>query len=145
MNKGDYASSEEAVYAHEYGHLLGLPDEYSHSNPQMHALLHDIDPKISAARGTALDTETVKRMVIAALTRPLFNHLHGAGREISAMLGRTSRPLRTALGDQLRTALAEPGVQGLFVANLPPAATRFARRCRRWSTRSPQRRATRPV
>ena len=25
-------------YAHEYGHLLGLPDEYSHSNPQMHGV-----------------------------------------------------------------------------------------------------------
>ena len=62
MDKGDYPFSEEAIYAHEYEHLLGLSDEYSHSNPQMHALLHDIDPATSAARREALDTETVKRM-----------------------------------------------------------------------------------
>lgn len=128
MNKGDYPFSEEAIYAHEYGHLLGLSDEYSHSNPQMHALLHDIDPTTSAARGTALDTETVKRMVIAALTRPLHNRLHSAVREISAVIGRGSKPLRTSLGTGLRTALAEPGVQALFAANLPPAAAPLAPR-----------------
>ena len=126
MNKGDYSSSAEAIYAHEYGHLLGLSDEYSHSNPQMHALLHGLDPATSAARGKALDTETVKRMVIASLTRPLFRRLHAAGREISAVLGRGSKPLRTALGDQLRTALADPAVHGLFAANLPPAAAPLA-------------------
>src|SRR6185436_14079994 len=94
----------------------------------MHALLHDIDPKTSAARGTALDTETVRRMVVAALTRPLFNRLHSAVREISGVLGRGSKPLRTALGAGLRTALADPGVQGLFAANLPPAAAPLAPR-----------------
>jgi hypothetical protein len=126
MNKGDYPFPEEAIYAHEYGHLLGLSDEYSHSNPQMHALLHDIDPKTSAARGKALDTETVRRMVLAALTRPLFNRLHGAGKEIGAVLASGSRPLRTALGAQLRTALADPGIQTLFAMNLPPAAAPLA-------------------
>ncbi len=43
MNRGRYPFTEEQIYAHEYGHLIGLPDEYSHSHPQMHALLHDID------------------------------------------------------------------------------------------------------
>jgi hypothetical protein len=126
MNKGDYPFPEEAIYAHEYGHLLGLSDEYSQSNPQMHALLHDIDPKTSAARGTALDAETVRRTVVASLTRPLFNRLHSAGREIAGVLGRGSRPLRTALGGQLRTALADPGIQTLFGVNLPPAAAPLA-------------------
>ena len=127
MDKGtSYPYPEEAIYAHEYGHLLGLSDEYSHSNPQMHALLHDIDPKTAAARGTALDTESVRRMVLAALTRPLFNRLHGAGKEIGAVFGRASRPLREALGGEIRGALADPGIRTLFTANLPPASAKLA-------------------
>jgi hypothetical protein len=92
----------------------------------MHALLHGIDPATSAARATALDTETVKRMVVASMTRPLVNRLQSARWEISAVLGRGSKPLKTALGAQLRTALADPAVQTLFAMNLPPAAAPLA-------------------
>lgn len=52
MNKGpNYSADDEAIYAHEYGHLLGLNDEYSQSNPQMHAVLHQMDPGTAAVRG----------------------------------------------------------------------------------------------
>jgi len=125
MNRGGYPFTEEQIYAHEYGHLIGLPDEYSHSNPQMHALLHDIDPGTSASRGAALDRETVRRMVMAALTRPLFLRLNAASGEISTALLRGSAPLRQALAGQLRAALSAPAVRGLFEANLPPTSARL--------------------
>lgn len=128
MDKGDYPFSAEAIYAHEYGHLIGLSDEYSHSNPQMHALLHDIDPATSAARGKAMDTESVRRMVIAALTRPLFNRLHAATREISSALTRGSKPLRQAVGGQLRAALAEPAVRAMFAATMPTTSAALVAR-----------------
>jgi hypothetical protein len=128
MNRGRYPFTEEQIYAHEYGHLIGLPDEYSQSNPEMHAVLHDIDPGTSAARGAALDRETVRRMVMAALTRPLFLRLSGASGEISAALLRGAAPMRQALAGQLRVALTSPAVRSLFAANLPPTSARLARR-----------------
>jgi hypothetical protein len=128
MNRGGYPFSEEAIYAHEYGHLIGLPDEYSQSNPQMHALMHDIDPGTSAARGAALDKETVRRMVLAALTRPLHDRVNAARGEIAAALRRGSTPVRQSLGGQLRAALTTPGVRGLFEAVGPAASARLAPR-----------------
>jgi hypothetical protein len=126
MNKGpNYPFDEEAIYAHEYGHLIGLNDEYSQSNPQMHALLHGVDPATSAARGEALDRETVRRMVIAALTRPLQDRINAAGNEIAASFTAGRAPVRAALGSSLRGALSDSAILGLFQANLPPATAKL--------------------
>ena len=38
MNKGSYTGDEKVIAAHEYGHLIGIPDEYSQSNVQLNAL-----------------------------------------------------------------------------------------------------------
>jgi hypothetical protein len=128
MNRGGYPFSEEAIYAHEYGHLIGLADEYSQSNPQMHAVMHDVDPGTAATRGAALDRETVRRMVMAALTRPLYNRVSAAGGEISAALRRGAGPVRQSLAGQLRAALIAPAVRGLFELGAPAASARLAPR-----------------
>jgi hypothetical protein len=128
MNRGGYPFSEEAIYAHEYGHLIGLPDEYSQSNPQMHALMHDIDPGTAATRGAALDRETVRRMVLAALTRPLHDRVDAARGEIAAALRRGSGPVRQSLAGQLRAALTAPGVRNLFELSGPTASARLTPR-----------------
>jgi hypothetical protein len=130
MNRGGYPFTEEAIYAHEYGHLIGLPDEYSHSNPQMHALMHDIDSGTSATRGAALDKETVRRMVLAALTRPLHDRVNAARGEIAAAFRRGSTPVRQSLAGQLRAALVAPGVRTLFESTGPAASARLAPRIR---------------
>lgn len=128
MNRGGYPFSEAAIYAHEYGHLIGLPDEYSHSNPQMHALLHDIDPATAATRGAAMDRATVRRMVLAALTRPLFDRLSAAGSELAAVFARSSAPVSAALGREMASALNAPAVAMLLTANLPATSARLAPR-----------------
>jgi hypothetical protein len=123
MNKGpNYAGmNEEAIYAHEYGHLLGLSDEYSQSNPQMHALLHGIDPGTASERGAAMDRESVRRMVLAALVRPLMDRVSAATGEISKAFTAGKKPVVTALTTSLRTALREEPVRALLAANVPPA------------------------
>jgi hypothetical protein len=111
----------EAIYAHEYGHLIGLSDEYSQSNPQAHALLHSIDSSTSAARGEAMDREAVRRRVLAALTRPLMDRVTASTAEVSRAFLAGRAPMVAALRTGLRTALSGAAVKDLFVANAPPA------------------------
>jgi hypothetical protein len=127
MNRGAYAGmSELQIYAHEYGHLIGLPDEYSQSNPEMNALLHGIDPATAATRKTAMDRAAVQHSVMAALTRPLIDRLTRARGEIVNAFQRGSAPVRTALGGELTAALGNSGVQGLFELGLPPTSAALA-------------------
>ncbi|GAA1668083.1 hypothetical protein GCM10009765_16740 [Fodinicola feengrottensis] len=129
MTKGaNYPFPETAIYAHEYGHLIGLPDEYSQSNPQMHALLHDMDPGTAAVRQAAMDNQAVRRMVLAALARPLYDQLARATGNIAAALKRGSVPMVTALGGQLRAAISDPAVRALFESAVPPTSARLAPR-----------------
>lgn len=127
MNKGpNYSANDEAIYAHEYGHLLGLNDEYSQSNPQMHAVLHQMDPATAGARGQAMDREAVRRMVMAALTRPLMDRISASTAEIAGVLSAGRRPIAAALGTALQGALADPQVAGNFATVLPPSAATLA-------------------
>jgi hypothetical protein len=122
MNKGpNYSGNDEAIYAHEYGHLLGLNDEYSQSNPQMHAVLHGMDPATATERGNVMDREAVRRMVLAALTRPLHDRVSAATNEIAGAFTAGSAPVVGALAGSLHTALADPGVKTMLAANMPPA------------------------
>ena len=73
-----YPHSDDVIYAHEYGHMLGIPDEYSQSNEQLNALLHQAAPKTAAASRAALDKATIERMTLAALTPPLRAQLQAA-------------------------------------------------------------------
>ncbi len=47
----DYPASADIIYAHEYGHLIGINDEYSQSNEQMNALSHEAAPRGAARPG----------------------------------------------------------------------------------------------
>ena len=127
MNPGTYAGmDQEAIYAHEYGHLLGLSDEYSHSNPQMHALLHGIDPGTADERGKAMDRESVRKMVLAALTRPLMDRVTASTNEIARAFTAGRAPVVTALGTSLRAALRDASVKSMLGLNVPPAVAALA-------------------
>ncbi|WP_143109739.1 hypothetical protein [Agromyces sp. CF514] len=127
MNVANYGSANaEAIYAHEYGHLIGLSDEYSQSNPQMHALMHEMDPATSAARGAAMDREAVRRMVLAALIPQLHGRVAGAAAEISQQFLRAQGPVRTALGASVRTAMVEPATVAALQVSVPPTSARLA-------------------
>ena len=79
VNKGpNYPGDEKVIAAHEYGHLIGIPDEYSQSNEQMNALLHQAAPTTAPSAQAALDRKTVQRMVLLALRLPLLQALDSA-------------------------------------------------------------------
>lgn len=73
-----YPHGDEVIYAHEYGHMLGIPDEYSQSNEQMNALIHQAAPASAASARAALDKATIERMALASLSRPMYAQLQAA-------------------------------------------------------------------
>ncbi len=91
-NKGNYKADEKIIAAHEYGHLLGIPDEYSQSNEQLNALIHQAAPGSAPSVGAALDRTTVERMVLASLRQPLYLQLNAALPTVTDAL-RAKRPL----------------------------------------------------
>jgi hypothetical protein len=126
LNKGAYNGDEKIIAAHEYGHLIGIPDEYSQSNEQLNALLHQAAPKDAPSSHAALDRKSVERMVLTALRQPLYDKLGSTMPSVTDAL-RAKRALvkqrmaaaaRTgvvaaAVRDELRnqlTAASEPGL-----------------------------------
>ena len=126
VNKGNYGADEKIIAAHEYGHLIGIPDEYSQSNEQMNALLHAAAPKTAPSAQAALDSATVERMVLSSLRSPLLGALDTALPSVvdalrakratvkkqlaaAARAGVKDAAVRAELAKQL-TASAEPGL-----------------------------------
>jgi hypothetical protein len=126
LNKGGYKADENVIAAHEYGHLIGIPDEYSQSNEQMNALLHQASPGDAPSSRAALDRKTVERMVLSSLRQPLYDRLGTqmpavadairAKRALvksrmatAARSGVIAPAVRTELTNQL-TAASEPGL-----------------------------------
>lgn len=101
LNKGpNYPGDEKIIAAHEYGHLIGIPDEYSQSNEQLNALLHQAAPTTAPSARAALDKKTVERMVLAALRDPLYLALGAAMPSVTDAL----RAKRAAVKKQLAAA-----------------------------------------
>jgi len=126
INQGTYKADEKVIAAHEYGHLIGIPDEYSQSNEQMNALLHQAAPSTAPSAQAALDKKTVERMVLSSLRSPLLAALDAAMPSVTEALrakratvqkrmaaaartGVKDAAVRTELEKQL-TASAEPGL-----------------------------------
>ena len=106
MNRGgDYSAPLSSIYAHEYGHLIGLQDEYSRSNHQMHRLMHRFSPNRATRNNQALDTATVSRMVLQAVQPHLERQLAAQGGQISAMFAGQRDRLIPQLATAIRAAL----------------------------------------
>jgi hypothetical protein len=114
-----YPASDDVIYAHEYGHLLGLPDEYSQSNEQLNLLLHQAAPASAASSMAALDRATVEKMAYAALKAPMFaqldavlpsivNALEGAQPRVKSRMAQAARTgvVSADVTDELRAQLA---------------------------------------
>lgn len=106
INKGTYTGDEKVIAAHEYGHLIGIPDEYSQSNEQMNALLHQAAPKSAPSAHAALERKTIEKMVLAALRPPLYLALNTVMPSVTDAL----RAKRAAVKKQMAAA-ATTGVK----------------------------------
>ena len=110
INKGAYSADEKVIAAHEYGHLIGIPDEYSQSNEQLNALLHQAAPGTAPSAQAALDKTTVERMVLSSLRTPLMDALNTAMPSVTDAL----RAKRAAVKKQL-AAVTKTGVKDAAV------------------------------
>jgi hypothetical protein len=111
LNKGSYRADENVIAAHEYGHLIGIPDEYSQSNEQMNALLHQAAPADAPSSRAALDRETVERMVLSSLKQPLYDRL-GTTMPAVADAVRAKRGLvKTRMATAARSGVVAPAVR----------------------------------
>lgn len=110
-NYGD--ANMDQIVAHEYGHLLGIADEYSRSDDQTHQMLHRMGGGAKTA-DKALDQATVRQMVATALIGPVIARL-------SAKLGDVFAKFtaeKANLTKQLQTAVTSTWADGALRADL---------------------------
>ena len=112
INKGTYKADENVIAAHEYGHLLGIPDEYSQSNEQMNALLHQAAPSTAPSAQAALDKKTVERMVLSSLRAPLQDALNTAMPSVTDALRAKRAAVKKQMGAAARAGVKEAAVRG---------------------------------
>jgi hypothetical protein len=111
MNKGtSYGNDDAVIAAHEYGHLLGVPDEYSSSNSQLNALIHQAAPAGAPSAGPALDRASVQHMVLNALKQPLVDALAASSAPITAAIRARKENVKTLMVAATRAGVADPAV-----------------------------------
>lgn len=111
QNKGtSYGNDDAVIAAHEYGHLIGIPDEYSQNSAQMNALMHQAAPGSSASARPPLDRPSIERMVLHAMRQPLYDQLGTVlGPVTTGMVARKER-VRHALTTAARGGAADSSV-----------------------------------
>lgn len=97
LNKGTYGNDDAVIAAHEYGHLLGIPDEYSQNSAQLNALIHQAAPGGAPSGGPALDKASIQRMVLKSLRQPLYDALRAALGPVTAAMRAQKGKVRTAM------------------------------------------------
>lgn len=117
-----YPANNDIIYAHEYGHLIGIPDEYSQSNAQMNALLHQAAPGSAASSLAALDRATVERMVLAAMSRPMFAQLQAAMPTVTGALRGQMALVKSKMATAARTGVTDPAVRAELTSELVAAS-----------------------
>jgi hypothetical protein len=122
INKGTYKADENVIAAHEYGHLIGIPDEYSQSNEQMNALLHQAAPATAPSAKAALDRTTVERMVLSSLRSPLLDALNTAMPSVTDALRAKRAAVKKQLAAAARAGVKDPAVRTELANQLTAAA-----------------------
>jgi len=113
-----YPANADIIYAHEYGHLIGITDEYSQSNEQMNALMHEAAPGGAASAMAALDQQTVERMALAAMRKPLYSQLRSAMPTVAAAMAAQGDLVKTKMAAAAREAVVDPAVTSQLEAQL---------------------------
>lgn len=118
LNQGNYSADEKVIAAHEYGHLLGIDDEYSQSNDMLNSLLHQAAPRTAPSSMAAVDRETVKRMVLAGLMRPLQARLLATMPAVTDAFRSQRDLVKRQMAAAARAGVMDPAVRAELVANL---------------------------
>ncbi|HET7487330.1 MAG TPA: hypothetical protein VFJ85_05330 [Acidimicrobiales bacterium] len=120
MNKDAsvYPANDDIIYAHEYGHLIGIPDEYSQSNAQMNALLHQASPSGAASSMAALDRKTVERMVLSAMGRPLYAQLQTTMPAVTGAIRAEMAQVKTKIAQAAKAGVRDPAVRAELTSEL---------------------------
>lgn len=118
LNKGRYSSNDSVIAAHEYGHLLGIDDEYSQSNEMLNALLHQAAPGNAPSAMKALDKKTVERMVLAALSIPLQAQLTTMMPAITDAFRAKRALVKTRMAAAARAGIVDAAVRAELENNL---------------------------
>ncbi len=122
MNKGGYSGDDKVIAAHEYGHLLGIPDEYSQSNEQLNALIHQAAPDTAPSARAALDRTTVQRMVLAALRQPMYTQLSATLPEVTQALRAKRKLVKARMAAAARESVVSADVRNELTAQLTAGA-----------------------
>jgi hypothetical protein len=124
MTKGAaYPAPPEQIAAHEYGHLIGIPDEYSQSNPSMHALLHQASPGGTTDADQQIDAAQTKAMVLTALQPALKTAVDAAVGDITADIQASQADVVANLATALTAAWSDGGFQTSLAGVLQAQAT----------------------
>ncbi|MEO5953590.1 MAG: hypothetical protein ABIQ44_14080, partial [Chloroflexia bacterium] len=96
----------DTIYAHEYGHYLGIPDEYSRSNPAMHILMHGVTPN-QAERDKMdkeIDAASSEEIIMAAMMPELQKHMNAISKAALQAITDQKKVLLRKLTASLRTS-----------------------------------------
>jgi len=117
----NYAGMDvDAIAAHEYGHLIGLQDEYFRSDDQAHQLIHRMG---GGAKNSdkALDQHTLRQMVTLALFQPLNARVATNVDKVATTLLSSKEMLRKQLVGAVRTTWADAALRESMVKQIHPA------------------------
>ncbi len=98
-----YPADPSVIYAHEYGHLLGIPDEYSLSNKDMHKTIHGAYPIEGTAAADDLDRQATRVVLVRAIVAQVKPRLAGAATQIATLVGGQRSQLVALLARTMRT------------------------------------------
>jgi hypothetical protein len=111
LNKGtSYGGDDKVIAAHEYGHLLGINDEYTQNSSQLNALIHQAAPGGAPSAGPALDRTAVQRMVLRSLRLPLLDQLSAAIAPVTTAIRAQKAKVKTKMASATKAGVVDPAV-----------------------------------
>jgi len=116
IDKRVYPADPNVIYAHEYGHLLGIPDEYSLSNAEMHNRIHGAYPIEGTAAASDLDRQATRVVLVRAIVDQVKPRLTAAATNIAAVVGSQRSQLVALLARAMRTGWQSGDTTGGIVA-----------------------------
>lgn len=109
-----------AVSAHEYGHLIGLQDEYFRNDDQTHQLIHRMGGGAKNA-DKALDRHTLRIMVTSALFPAIQARMSANIGTVTASFEKAKPTLRKQLGAAVEAAWTDAGIRDAMIEKIHPA------------------------